>query len=76
LRENAYLIRIFQSLNQVVLWDKIIRRGENARLTLRDIATKYYFWDDGENLRLHLTLFFVLQFDFFVFIDRIMLHYD
>jgi len=39
------------SLNQVVLWDKIIRRGENARINLRDIATKYYFWDDGEHLR-------------------------
>ncbi|CAF1335242.1 unnamed protein product, partial [Adineta steineri] len=39
------------SLNQVVLWDKIIRRGENARIYLHDIATKYYFWDDGENLR-------------------------
>ncbi|CAF0878549.1 unnamed protein product [Rotaria sp. Silwood1] len=39
------------SLNQVVLWDKIIRRGENARLNLRDIVTKYYFWDDGEHLK-------------------------
>ncbi len=35
----------------MVLWDKIIKRGENARINLRDIATKYYFWDDGENLR-------------------------
>ncbi|CAF4461580.1 unnamed protein product, partial [Rotaria magnacalcarata] len=38
-------------LNQVVLWDKIIRRGENARLNLHDIATKYYFWDDGDYLK-------------------------
>ncbi|CAF3396955.1 unnamed protein product [Rotaria socialis] len=39
------------SLNQVVLWDKIIRRGENARLNLHEIATKYYFWDDGDYLK-------------------------
>jgi len=39
------------SLNQVVLWDKIIKRGDDARINLRDIASKYYFWDDGVNLR-------------------------
>ncbi|CAF1526738.1 unnamed protein product [Adineta ricciae] len=39
------------SLNQVVLWDKIIERGENAQLNIRDMATKYYFWDDGDHLR-------------------------
>ncbi|UJR20756.1 hypothetical protein I4U23_023874 [Adineta vaga] len=39
------------SLNQVVLWDKIIRRGEEARFNFHEIATKYYFWDDGEHLR-------------------------
>ncbi|CAF0750252.1 unnamed protein product [Adineta steineri] len=39
------------SLNQVILWDKIIRRGENANINIRDLATKYYFWDDGEHLR-------------------------
>ncbi|CAF1671162.1 unnamed protein product, partial [Didymodactylos carnosus] len=37
-------------LNQVVLWDKIIRRGENARMNLHEMNPKYYFWDDGENL--------------------------
>ncbi|CAF4454010.1 unnamed protein product, partial [Adineta steineri] len=39
------------SLNQVILWDKIIKRGENANINIRDLATKYYFWDDGEHLR-------------------------
>ncbi|CAF1149775.1 unnamed protein product [Didymodactylos carnosus] len=38
-------------LNQVVLWDKILRRGENARINLHELNSKYYFWDDGENLR-------------------------
>ncbi|XP_064481201.1 signal peptidase complex subunit 3-like [Ornithodoros turicata] len=38
-------------LNQVVLWDKIIRRGEDALLYLRDTNTKYYFWDDGNGLK-------------------------
>jgi len=38
-------------LNQVVLWDKIIKRGENAKLNLKKKSTKYYFFDDGSNLR-------------------------
>ncbi|KAJ8297860.1 hypothetical protein KUTeg_024391 [Tegillarca granosa] len=38
-------------LNQVVLWDKIIRRGENSILDYRSINTKYYFWDYGNGLR-------------------------
>jgi hypothetical protein len=35
----------------VVLWDKIIQRGENAILDYRSMNTKYYFWDDGNGLR-------------------------
>lgn len=38
-------------LNQVVLWDKIILRGENPVLDMRNMHTKYYFWDDGNGLR-------------------------
>nr|QBH72901.1 microsomal signal peptidase 23 kd subunit [Thermobia domestica] len=38
-------------LNQVVLWDKIIQRGENAVLDFKNVNTKYYFWDDGNGLR-------------------------
>ena len=37
-------------VNQVVLWDKIIQRGENAVLDYRSMNTKYYFWDDGNGL--------------------------
>ncbi|KOB52099.1 Signal peptidase complex subunit 3, partial [Operophtera brumata] len=37
-------------LNQVVLWDKIILRGENALLDFKNMNTKYYFWDDGNGL--------------------------
>jgi len=40
-------------LNQVVLWDKIILRGENALLDYRSMNTKYYFWDDGNGLVNH-----------------------
>ncbi|CAF3483479.1 unnamed protein product [Rotaria sordida] len=32
-----------KSLNQVVLWDKIIQRGDNARINMHDMATKYNF---------------------------------
>lgn len=38
-------------LNQVVLWDKVILRGENALLDFKNLNTKYYFWDDGRGLK-------------------------
>lgn len=39
-------------LFQVVLWDKIIRRGEKAKLNFKNMNVKYYFWDDGSGLKL------------------------
>ncbi|CAH0387363.1 unnamed protein product [Bemisia tabaci] len=39
------------ALNQVVLWDKIILRGENALLDFKNMNIKYYFWDDGHGLK-------------------------
>ncbi|XP_039606002.1 signal peptidase complex subunit 3 [Polypterus senegalus] len=39
------------ALNQVVLWDKIILRGENTNLSLKDMKSKYFFFDDGSGLR-------------------------
>ncbi|KAI0216800.1 Signal peptidase complex subunit 3 [Lamellibrachia satsuma] len=38
-------------VNQVVLWDKIIQRGEKAVIDLNSMNTKYYFFDDGNGLR-------------------------
>lgn len=38
-------------INQVVIWDKIIQRGDNSKLDYRSMNTKYYFWDDGHGLR-------------------------
>lgn len=45
-------------LNQVVLWDKIILRGENAVLDFKNMNTKYYFWDDGNGLKYVIFFFF------------------
>ncbi|XP_046718932.1 signal peptidase complex subunit 3 [Silurus meridionalis] len=39
------------ALNQVVLWDKIVRRGEKDKLELKDMKSKYFFFDDGNGLR-------------------------
>ncbi|XP_023245957.1 signal peptidase complex subunit 3 [Copidosoma floridanum] len=39
------------NVNQIILWDKIILRGENSVLDLKNMNTKYYFWDDGNGLR-------------------------
>ncbi|KAK3597501.1 hypothetical protein CHS0354_041921 [Potamilus streckersoni] len=38
-------------LNQIVMWDKIIKRGENAIIDYKSMNTKYYFWDYGNGLR-------------------------
>lgn len=35
---------------QVVLWDKIIQRGEASVVKLKNQHLKYYFWDDGNGL--------------------------
>lgn len=48
-------------LNQVVLWDKIILRGENAVLDFKNMNTKYYFWDDGNGLRNHQNVTLTLS---------------
>ncbi|KAF6202306.1 hypothetical protein GE061_004704 [Apolygus lucorum] len=37
--------------NQVVVWDEIIERREDALLDLNDVASEYFFWDDGSGLR-------------------------
>ncbi|XP_062908731.1 signal peptidase complex subunit 3-like [Mobula hypostoma] len=39
------------ALNQVILWDKIISRGENPRFDFHNITNKYVFLDDGYGLR-------------------------
>ncbi|NXI34214.1 SPCS3 peptidase, partial [Galbula dea] len=39
------------ALNQVVLWDKIMLRGDNPRLFLKDMKSKYLFFDDGNGLK-------------------------
>jgi len=48
-------------LNQVVLWDKIIKRGENALLSYHDLKSKYYFFDDGHGLRGHKNVTLTLS---------------
>jgi len=45
----------------VVIWDKIIRRGESAVLDLKDTKAKYYFFDDGHGLRFVRTVVFLLH---------------
>lgn len=34
-------------INQAVLWDKIILRGDSSVLDIRSIPTEYNFFDDG-----------------------------
>jgi len=38
-------------VNQVVLWDHIIERGQDTKVNLKNHHTKYYFWDDGNGLK-------------------------
>lgn len=41
----------------MVLWDKIVLRGESTMLNLRDMKSKYFFFDDGNGLRLFVYFF-------------------
>lgn len=47
---------------QVVLWDKIVLRGDNAVLDFKNMNTKYYFWDDGNGLRQIIVFSLILNF--------------
>ena len=38
-------------LNQVVLWDKIVLRGDDPHFSVKAIRNKYHFWDDGNGLK-------------------------
>ncbi|XP_061687203.1 signal peptidase complex subunit 3 isoform X4 [Syngnathoides biaculeatus] len=49
------------SLNQVVLWDKIVLRGENNKLNLRNTKSKYFFFDDGNGLRANKNITLTLS---------------
>ena len=44
------LVHCYCFLLQVVLWDKIIERGQNAKISIKNEPLKYYFWDDGNGL--------------------------
>lgn len=50
-----YLTALYQTennvKNQVVLWDHIIERGDETRVSLKNQHTKYYFWDEGNGLK-------------------------
>lgn len=38
-------------LNQIVLWDYILHRGDGGKLSLVDQPPEYYMWDDGNGFR-------------------------
>ena len=41
----------WQVRNQVVLWDRIIRRGDTPSLEIQSSHTKYKFFDEGHGLK-------------------------
>eukprot|EP00775_Hariotina_reticulata_P005303 gene5303-5538_t len=46
-------------VNQVVLWDRIVERKDDAHIKIRSLRQKYAFIDQGNNLQglpLNLTL--------------------
>uniref|UniRef100_A0A8C1WKN0 Signal peptidase complex subunit 3 n=1 Tax=Cyprinus carpio TaxID=7962 RepID=A0A8C1WKN0_CYPCA len=49
------------ALNQVVLWDKIVLRGENTKLNMKDVKSKYFFFDDGNGLRANKNITLTLS---------------
>ncbi|XP_077102747.1 signal peptidase complex subunit 3 [Siphateles boraxobius] len=49
------------ALNQVVLWDKIVLRGDNTKLNLKEVKSKYFFFDDGNGLRANKNITLTLS---------------
>eukprot|EP00126_Sphaerothecum_destruens_P010938 Sdes_comp20827_c0_seq3m17411 len=47
--------------NQVVIWDKIIKKGQPALLKLTNRNSKYHFFDDGSGLSGHPNVTFSLH---------------
>ncbi|XP_034044577.1 signal peptidase complex subunit 3-like, partial [Thalassophryne amazonica] len=45
----------------LVLWDKIVRRGESMTLHLKDMKSKYFFFDDGNGLRANKNITLTLS---------------
>ncbi|VDM58302.1 unnamed protein product [Angiostrongylus costaricensis] len=62
-----YLVAEYESpentMNQVVLWDKIVLRSERVVLDERRLQSKYYFLDDGSNLLNHPNVTLVLRYN-------------
>ena len=48
---TAHYVSRENVVNQVVLWDHIMERGDETRVSLQNQHTKYYFWDDGNGLK-------------------------
>jgi len=63
---NSIITYVVVFFVQVILWDKIILRGENANLRLKNMRTKYYFWDDGNGLR-YANIFDSLQENIYIY---------
>ncbi|XP_056127728.1 signal peptidase complex subunit 3 [Rhinichthys klamathensis goyatoka] len=49
------------ALNQVVLWDRIVLRGDNTKLNLKEVKSKYFFFDDGNGLRANKNITLTLS---------------
>ncbi|XP_073699206.1 signal peptidase complex subunit 3 [Garra rufa] len=49
------------ALNQVVLWDKIVLRGDSTKLNMKDVKSKYFFFDDGNGLRANKNITLTLS---------------
>ncbi|KHN71609.1 putative signal peptidase complex subunit 3 [Toxocara canis] len=60
-----YLVAEYSSptnpVNQVVLWDKIVVRGDWSTIHEEHTIPKYYFMDDGTNLLDHPNVTLVLR---------------
>ncbi|KAJ8271775.1 hypothetical protein COCON_G00106340 [Conger conger] len=59
-RERKYSTKS-NALNQVVLWDRIVLRGANTKLSLKDMKSKYFFFDDGNGLRANKNITLTLS---------------
>merc|ERR1712142_285017 len=58
---TAEYITASNSLNEMVLWDKIVMNGEKMELDMKSAKTKYYFRNFGKGLLGHENITLILN---------------
>lgn len=56
----------YQMLNEVVIWDRIVRRRQDARIRIQNAQNKYHFKEFSKSFRLVFFLSLVARLAWFI----------